>query len=393
MVTFTLHGVLLEKITTHRVLGEFSMTFVFCALNAVVAFGLSHARKEKPSAMPSSFLAIVGALAFGSTIASMMALRYVTYITRILGKSCKSIPVMIMGVLLGKKYAIKKYVSVFILSIGVAIFLLGTPHEHKRMHQDASHHHLPEHERTPNMALGFSLLALSLVLDGATGALEDKFMESYDIGAFDLMFHVNIYKAFFAAAGLVVNDEVPVFLQYIVPLLPSLLMLSFTGAFGQAFIFFAIYKFGALTTTIIGTCRKVLSIVLSVIYFGHVLSIEQTTGLVLFFFGLGLSWVSIKNCFGSLSSTSAAANCSINQTELSKEGLLETCSDMATDSGSDEQDSPIYHKTKALGDMSVETVRQFELINAWYRQTACKDAKLMDEVAVFDANDVAGQVI
>ncbi|OWZ13538.1 Drug/Metabolite Transporter [Phytophthora megakarya] len=369
MVSFTLNGVVLEKITTHRVLGELSMTFVFCVFNSVVAIGLSRARKEKPSTMPQKFLVIVGALAFGSTIASMVALRYVTYITRILGKSCKSIPVMIMGVLLGKKYAFKKYVSVIVLSIGVAIFLLGTAHEKHHSEHKQSHNSLPEQERTPNMVLGFSLLVLSLLFDGATGALEDKFMETYHIGAFDLMYYVNIYKALFSAAGMVVNGEVPVFLQYVVPSLPNLMMLSLTGAFGQAFIFFTISKFGALTTAIIGTCRKVLSIVLSVVLFGHVLSLEQNVGLGLSFLGIGLNWVNMKNCFVKNSPTPNAAAEPVALDDLSKESLLESSSDDTAESDSDEHDVTVSTLDEEDEVMAAETARKLELVNAWHRQT------------------------
>ncbi|EGZ17226.1 hypothetical protein PHYSODRAFT_559940 [Phytophthora sojae] len=397
MVSFTLNGVVLEKITTHRVLGELSMTFVFCVFNSVVAIGLSRARKEPPSTMPQSFLVIVGALAFGSTIASMVALRYVSYITRILGKSCKSIPVMIMGVLLGKKYAFKKYVSVLVLSVGVAVFLLGTAHEkhHRAAPRNESHDSLPEQERTPNMVLGFSLLVLSLIFDGATGALEDKFMEAYHIGAFDLMYYVNIYKALFSAAGMVVNGEVPVFLQYVVPSLPNLMMLSLTGAFGQAFIFFTISKFGALTTAIIGTCRKVLSIVLSVFLFGHVLSMEQTVGLGLSFVGIGLNWVNMKNCFAKSSPPQTAAAEPIELDDLSKESLLESSSDDTADSDSDEQDVVIStHDAAEDKAMSAETARKLELVNAWHRQTAreAEEASSSDDDAS-GASDVAAQVV
>ncbi|KAL7694701.1 putative UAA transporter [Plasmopara halstedii] len=296
MVSFTLHGIMLERIATHRVLGEMSMTSVFCAFNSIVAIGLSRVRNEKPSTMPQSLLALVGALAFASTIASMVALRYVTYITRILGKSCRSIPIMVLGVLLGRKYDLKKYLSVIVLSTGVAIFLFGTVQEKQEdsVEQNSYDDTSAEHKRTPNMVIGFSLLVLSLFLDGATGALEDKFMETYHIGAFDLMFSVNLYKALFSAFGMVINGEATHFLKYVIPSLPSLFMLSFTGAWGQAFIFFTISNFGALTSAIIGTCRKVLSIVLSVVLFGHILSIQQMVGLGFSFLGIGLNWVNLK---------------------------------------------------------------------------------------------------
>lgn len=380
MVSFTLNGLVLEKITTHRVLGEMSLTFVSCLIFAVVAVGLRSAAKEKPSTMPQSMLAIVGVLAFGSTISSMVALRYVTFITRILGKSCKAIPVMFVGVLLGKRFAFKKYLSVLVLSIGVAIFLLGTAHEkqHRAVHNDEVHEQVHEHERTPNMFLGISLLLVSLLFDGATGALEDKYMEQYHIGAFDLMYIVNLYKCVFSAVGMVVMGEVPEFLEYAMPSLPNLILLSLTGAMGQAFIFFTISKFGALTTSIIGTCRKVLSIVLSVIMFGHILSMEQTVGLGISFVGIGLNWVRINtNCFNKkpevprqtdkLSEEEASdlltesSDDSINSDEeQSSEGSLQDDS---------EPSSPTAVADESMAVHSKEVARGLELVNAWHKES------------------------
>lgn len=378
MVSFTLNGLVLEKMTNHRVLGEMSLTFVFCFFYALVALALRAANKEKPSTMPQSKLMIVGLLAFGSTIASMVALRYVTFITRILGKSCKSIPVMIMGLFLGKSYALKKYVSVVVLSIGVAVFLVGTAHEkqHKAVQTNEIHEHHHVHERTPNVFLGFSLLLISLLFDGATGALEDKYMEQFHIGAFDLMYAVNMYKCVFAAIGMVVMGEIPSFLEEVMPSLPNLVLLSLTGAMGQAFIFFTISKFGALTTSIIGTCRKVLSIVLSVILFGHILSLEQFIGLAVSFLGIGLNWVRM-DCFSSKKGKAAkkpAHGKSVEMADFETRDLLES-SDDTGDSDSDDTllSSPTNDELEtmkprdeaSLSDREVE--RGLELVNAWAR--------------------------
>ncbi|DAZ93668.1 TPA: hypothetical protein N0F65_008176 [Lagenidium giganteum] len=367
MVSFTLNGLVLEKMTNHRVMGELSLTFVFCLFYSVVALGLRAVMKEKPTNVPQWKLGIVGLLAFGSTISSMVALRYVTFITRILGKSCKSIPVMLMGVCLGKKYAIKKYLSVVILSVGVAVFLVGTAHEKQaRAAQSNEVHTHQEHGKTPNLFLGFSLLMVSLVLDGATGALEDKFLAQYHVGAFDLMYTVNIWKSGFAALGMVVNGELPSFMEHAIPSLPNLLLLSATGALGQAFIFFTISKFGALTTSIIGTCRKVLSIVLSVILFGHILSAEQFLGLAVAFLGIGFNWIRFDACFKSKASTAAATEARVEEANLldSNEDTADSEEDELSDSeretlaGMQPQDELLRSK---------EQERGLELVNVWHR--------------------------
>lgn len=42
-----------------------------------------------------------------------------------------------------------------------------------------------------------------------------------------------------------------------------------TGAMGQIFIFVTIGKFGALTCALIGLARKITTLVVSILFFGH----------------------------------------------------------------------------------------------------------------------------
>lgn len=52
----------------------------------------------------------------GSTFTSVRSLRYVIFPVQVLAKSCKPIPVMIMGALMGKKYPIKKVGTALVCS-------------------------------------------------------------------------------------------------------------------------------------------------------------------------------------------------------------------------------------------------------------------------------------
>jgi UDP-galactose transporter B1 len=51
--------------------------------------------------------------------------RYVIYPIQVLAKSCKPVPVMLMGALMGKKYPLKKYMNVVLIVFGVALFMGG----------------------------------------------------------------------------------------------------------------------------------------------------------------------------------------------------------------------------------------------------------------------------
>ena len=54
------------------------------------------------------------------------ALRYVSYPTQVLGKSCKMVPVMAGGIVLGgKRFSLVEYVQVALITVGVVVFNLG----------------------------------------------------------------------------------------------------------------------------------------------------------------------------------------------------------------------------------------------------------------------------
>lgn len=58
-------------------------------------------------------------------VSSNRALQYVNYPTQVIGKSCKPIPVMILGALYArKKYPIKKYCFILTIVAGVVLFVM-----------------------------------------------------------------------------------------------------------------------------------------------------------------------------------------------------------------------------------------------------------------------------
>ena len=98
----------------------------------------------------------------------MRSLRYVIYPVQVLFKSCKPVPVMLFGLLLGKKYSIRKYVNVIIITVGVALFMNGGSSLKKSGSGSGS--------ASDYTFMGALLLSISLCFDGATGAYEDKLM-------------------------------------------------------------------------------------------------------------------------------------------------------------------------------------------------------------------------
>lgn len=82
-----------------------------------------------------------------------------SYYFQVVGKAAKPIPVMVLGVLLGRKsYPLKKYLFILLIVIGVVLFMFK---EQAKKGGDVQ-----------LFGVGEVLLVLSLTMDGLTGAVQ-----------------------------------------------------------------------------------------------------------------------------------------------------------------------------------------------------------------------------
>lgn len=190
-VCYFYFGILQEKITRSRYgdsvnadgsRGEkftytLALVFVQCFCNWIFAKGnLSHnsnkannslrtsivgmllAKPQKKDSTHPAFYASSALTYLLAMVSSNMALRWVAYPTQVVAKSAKPIPVMLLGVLIGRKsYSMQKYLFIFLIVVGVVLF----------MYNDKKGSSAQD-----NMGLGELLLFLSLSMDGLTGAIQ-----------------------------------------------------------------------------------------------------------------------------------------------------------------------------------------------------------------------------
>ena len=158
--------------------------------------------------------------------------------------------------------------------IGVALFMGGGKKKEGAIDD-------VESMSSSGQLIGILLLFVSLCFDGGTGAYEDKLMSVHQVQPFDLMFNIQLGKTILAGVGLLVFNQLHIFLQMVQEMGFLLIGLGLTGAIGQVFIFVTIAKFGALTCSIIGLARKVTTLVASIYFYGHSLNSVQITGLAI----------------------------------------------------------------------------------------------------------------
>lgn len=222
MSSLTLYGLVLEYVTSGgRKLHELSFVFVTTSIYSITAYVARSLFGEKPTNISKYQMLTLSLTSIASTFTSVRSLRYVIYPVQILFKSCKPVPVMIFGLILGKRYPLRKYVNVIIITTGVALFMGGG---------NSSNQGKGGSETT---FIGALMLTVSLCFDGATGAYEDKLMAKDHVEPFDLMYNIQFGKAVIAFCSLVATNGLNDFIGTIQNGGISLFFLGLTGALGQ----------------------------------------------------------------------------------------------------------------------------------------------------------------
>ncbi|KAK9237382.1 UAA transporter [Lipomyces kononenkoae] len=228
-----------------------------------------------------------GFVAMTSSLASPFgyaSLKHIDYLTLLLGKSCKLLPVMALHVLIfRKKYQWTKYLVVFAVTLGVSLFTFYHPSTSKKAAQGP----------TSSSVYGLLLLGINLLFDGLTNSTQDHIFHTQPtITGPKMMCGINVMATVLTSAYLLtpfsrqLEDSIEFFKLY-PQVLYDILSFSICGAIGQVFIFFTLSKFGSLTLVTVTVTRKMMSMLLSVVWFNHKLTVGQWVGVLLVFGGVG----------------------------------------------------------------------------------------------------------
>jgi len=207
---------------------------------------------------------------------SFHALLFVSYPTQVLAKSCKPIPVMLLGILvLRKRYSLAKYIYVLMMCVGIVCFSYDP--------NKAGH--------STSTIWGYILLGASLILDGVTGNFQEKLVKLYSPSSNQLMFFSNLWASLLLLIVLLFTGEfitAAAFCTRHPSLYPDLIWFGLCNAIGQHAVYFLVRNFGALVLSTATTTRKFFTILLSVIWFGHQVTTLQWSGVFFVFLSLTL---------------------------------------------------------------------------------------------------------
>eukprot|EP00002_Diphylleia_rotans_P040293 TRINITY_DN9513_c0_g4_i1.p1 TRINITY_DN9513_c0_g4~~TRINITY_DN9513_c0_g4_i1.p1 ORF type:complete len:263 (-),score=37.69 TRINITY_DN9513_c0_g4_i1:327-1115(-) len=198
-----------------------------------------------------------------STTCQYEALKHISFITQVLMKCAKTIPVMVMGTFISKKrYSIHEYAYALSISLGTGLFLVTTAESRPRKHED-----IEELSWT-----GVILMCIYIVFDSFTSTIQAKIYEQYHVSTHQMMFFVNLVSTPLLVFAMYFNGSWGGSFNYIQEhpaIREDLLALSISGGVGQNFIYYTLREFGAVTYAVIVTIRQFISIFSSNYLFAH----------------------------------------------------------------------------------------------------------------------------
>eukprot|EP00227_Mantoniella_beaufortii_P012615 CAMPEP_0197575764 /NCGR_PEP_ID=MMETSP1326-20131121/1044_1 /TAXON_ID=1155430 /ORGANISM="Genus nov. species nov., Strain RCC2288" /LENGTH=346 /DNA_ID=CAMNT_0043138583 /DNA_START=85 /DNA_END=1125 /DNA_ORIENTATION=- len=217
--------------------------------------------------------------------ASNEALRYVSFATQVLGKSCKMVPVMVGGIAAGRKFPTSQYVQVMVITLGVVIFNFGAK----------------KGGAGEDSAYGLTLIGLSLVMDFATSMSQDRVkaatkranpgVERAKTSMFESMLWTNASGTLIALALALATGHLTdgvAFCTKNPEVTRAIGLYAVASVVGQLFIYFTITEFDPLVLSTVTTTRKIFSTVYSVLRSpGNSLSGVQWSGCGVVFAMLG----------------------------------------------------------------------------------------------------------
>ncbi|QLQ81370.1 hypothetical protein HG537_0F01310 [Torulaspora globosa] len=241
-------------------------------------------------------LAFISLMQSVSAPLAAFSLQYVDYLTYMLAKSCKMLPVLLVHLVIYRTPIQRgKKLVALVVTLGVTVFTLGGSQSKKLSRTGSS------------SVTGFGLLILSLFLDGMTNATQDEMLRNNrehqkvardtTITGAHLMFALNLFMVLYNSFYLLVLDnaqltQARILLAADPDISRYLITYAICGAVGQCFIFYTLEEYGSLVLVMITVTRKMISMLLSIAVFGKRVGVLQWLGIITVFGGI--SWEALS---------------------------------------------------------------------------------------------------
>lgn len=256
------------------------LTLAKSITNIVVSKTIIRTRTNYEVVKPSGASAVTTAvIRCSSTMLSLYSLNFVSYPYLVLVRSVKILPVLVSDFLFERKFpSLKRCFAVLVTTIGMLLFAFPSIVE-------------KENEYSTTRYMGFVFLFMSLCADGGLSFSQRKMVKHREKkpDVFETMFYMSSWQAIFSLllvllslgerGGVSFCMENPKTLQLV--LWPSLI-----ESVGQYFIYELVIHHGPFFTALVTTLRKFVTIIISVIIFGHRITLTQWLAMAVVFSGV-----------------------------------------------------------------------------------------------------------
>jgi adenosine 3'-phospho 5'-phosphosulfate transporter B3 len=205
-----------------------------------------------------------------------VSLQYLNYPTQVIFKSMKLITVMIGSLLIqNKSFSLAEYISAFTLVLSACLFSLG------------------DIDTTPTFSsLGILIVSLSLVFDAIHSNTQETLLKFYKSSNSEMMLFTNLFSAILCFLIVVFTNELLPAIDYCYqyPFVYGLFVIrALVIYFGVLFFLLLIRSSGVVTATAVTTVRKILSILLSFVFFPKAWTQKYALGLLVFIVSVGIT--------------------------------------------------------------------------------------------------------
>lgn len=280
-ICFFMYGILQESIFVYKTpTGEkFKQTMLllivehgvsaFVALIIVAGFGQHSSQPWMPFLSSQGLVAVAQC---GAKFSSNEALKSVSYPIQALAKSSKTMPAMLGCLWSGKVITRLQWLCAVGITGGTAWFSLAG----KKKGGDIQ-----------ASSFGIGLLVLSLMCDGTVSAAQEGMRKiKVQLTPYEQMFMTNFGAMMLLLPVALLTGQAQAGVNFLLAnytILDEVAFFALCSAFGQVFIFLTISWFGPDTNAKITTVRKMATVLISILWFGHSMVQEQWLAVLLVF--------------------------------------------------------------------------------------------------------------
>jgi adenosine 3'-phospho 5'-phosphosulfate transporter B2 len=271
-ISFITYGILKEMIVVQDNVASTLVVFstrVMSVCCATCALYLTEGRVNFGGVPLTSFL-YFGLTNELSTLAGYKMLRYLSFPVQVMAKSCTLLPNMIMGrAINGTRYSCWQYAQA--LGAMACVVIMHLSGEHKQKQEEGSA------KGWSHNVMAVALLVLLFVCDSFTSQYQTALYKKHpSLSQTQMMLAGNsmgllISSVFVATSWPSVSNSLA-YLAANPPAIGRMLALGLSGAMGQFCIYTAIKVLGPLPFAWMMTVRQLLSVLISLVAFGHGIS-------------------------------------------------------------------------------------------------------------------------